>query len=108
MFLKSKFLGVALATCVAVGVSACGGGGMPKCDSSEVKKAFEEHRNIKDLKQMGAEFSNFKTLSEDKEFKGVVNCQCAMKMSGQNAPMKFSAERLQDGGIAISIDDVGL
>lgn len=41
MFLKSKFLGVALATCVAVGVSACGGGGMPKCDSSEVKKAFE-------------------------------------------------------------------
>ena len=30
MFLKSKFLGVALATYVAVGISACGGGGMPK------------------------------------------------------------------------------
>ena len=108
MFLKSKFLGVALATCVAVGVSACGGG-MPKCDSSEVKKAFNEYHKVKQLKSLGSvEFSNFKTLSEDKEFKGVANCQCAMKMSGQNAPMKFSAERLQDGGIAISIDDVGL
>lgn len=47
MFLKSKFLGVALATCVALGVSDCGGGGMPKCDSSEVKKAFEEHVTLK-------------------------------------------------------------
>lgn len=108
MFLKSKFLGVALATFVAVGVSACGGG-VPNCDSSEVKKAFNEYHQVKQLKSLGSvEFSNFKTLSEDKEFKGAVNCQCTMKMGGQNAPMKFSAERLQDGGIAISIDDVGL
>lgn len=34
MFLKSKFLGVALATCVALGISACGSN---YCEDKEAK-----------------------------------------------------------------------
>ena len=42
MFLKSKFLGVALATCVALGISACGS----SCESGEAKD--EISKKIKD------------------------------------------------------------
>ncbi len=103
MFAKTKFLGVALATCVALGVSACSGGA-PSCESSEVKKAFNEHHNIKVLKQWGTDFNNFKTLSQSKEFKSVTNCQCTANTSGQISTIRFSAERLEDGKIAIGID----
>lgn len=95
---------LALASFVAVGFTACGGGDL-KCESSEVKKAFNEHHNIKGFKEAGAEFGDLKTLSNDKS---VVNCQCSIKMGGESSTMKFSAERLQDGGISIVIDDVGL
>lgn len=106
-FSTNKYFPLVLASFVAASFTACGGGDL-KCESSEVKKAFYEHHNIKGFKEAGAEFGDLKTLSKDENFKSAINCQCSIKMGGESSTMKFSAERLQDGGISIVIDDVGL
>lgn len=67
MFLKSKFLGVALATCVAVPVLAFASGGVPDCASAEVRKALDNNHRIKQVIETGfsIKLSDFKTLSKD-------------------------------------------
>lgn len=108
MKLQSKFMGFVVAVCVAIGIVGCGSSsGAPKCESSEVKKALENHHSVKGMKEIMGEikFSDFKTLSEDKEYPNTMNCKCVVTMGGERQTLAFSAERLEDGRIAISIDD---
>lgn len=107
MKLQSQIMVFVLAVCVGIGFVGCGGGsGAPKCESSEVKKAFENSRSVKNLLEFGeVKFSDFKTLSESKEYPNTMNCKCVVTMGGERQALAFSAERLEDGGIAISIDD---
>ncbi len=89
MFLKSKFLGVALATCVAVGVSACGGG-MPKCDSSDTKELLTQIikeqlvkasvLSLSDVDKFKFDYKNFKTRSTDEKEKSA-SCECEVTTS---------------------------
>lgn len=104
----SKFMGFVVAVCVAIGIVGCGSSsGAPKCESSEVKKALENHHSVKGMKEIMGEikFSDYKTLSEDKEYPNTMNCKCVVMMGGEHQALAFSAERLEDGRIAISIDD---
>ena len=95
MFLKSKFLGVALATCVAVPVVAFANA--PDCASAEVEKALQKNHRVKQALQVGISmsFSDFKTLSKsDKD--ELADCQCTVKVKVENESQtfrtKFSAE----------------
>lgn len=95
MFLKSKFLGVALATCVAVPVVAFANA--PDCASAEVEKALQNNHRVKQALQVGMSmsFSDFKTLSKSDKDK-LADCQCTAKVKVENESQtfrtKFSAE----------------
>lgn len=108
MKLQSKFMGFALAVCVGIGFVGCGkSSGAPKCESSEVKKAFENYHKVKNMKEMfgDVKFSDFQTLSESKEYPNTMNCKCVMKFDKESQALAFSAERLEDGRIAIDVDN---
>lgn len=105
----SKFMGFVVAVCVGIGFVGCGSGsGAPKCESSEVKKAFENDNGVKGVKELfgDVKFSDFQTLSEDKDYPNTMNCKCVMTIGGESGPLTFSAERLEDGRIAISANDM--
>lgn len=109
MFLKSKFLGVALATCVAVGVSACGGGGMPKCDSSDTKRLLTQIikeqlvkasvLSLSDVDKFKVDYKNFKTRSTDEKEKSA-SCECEATMSydgkTNTETIRFNAQHKDD------------
>ena len=85
MFLKSKFLGVALATYVALGISACGS----SCESGEAKD--EISKEIKDslskkypqfteqIAKIKVSFDNITTTSESKDGKKGFVCRAKDK-----------------------------
>lgn len=114
MFLKSKFLGVALATCVAVGVSACGGG-MPKCDSKDttnlltqiIKEQLQKigipKANIDKLK---ISYDGFMTNSTDKDAKKVTcKAQANMNFDGDKRSdfVEYSVQATSDNQIYVEI-----
>ena len=111
MFLKSKFLGVALATCVAVPVLAFAGGGVPDCASAEVRKALDNNHRIKQVIEMGfpIKLSDFKTLSKDiKNRTSECDCLMSMKMDGEELKkrVKFTAEYTEGNNIVAEPDDI--
>lgn len=104
----TKLVKIVVLGFIALGFSACSGG-MPNCTSSEVKNALESHRTIAQFKEMfgDVELSDFKSLGQDKEFENVMNCQCKItskKSSESSGIIDFSAERLEDGGLALDAE----
>ncbi len=109
MFLKSKFLGVALATFVAVPVLAFTNA--PDCASAEVRKALDNNHRIKQVIEMGfsIKLSDFKTLSKDiKNRTSECDCLMSMKMDGEELKkrVKFAAEYKEDNNILAEPDDI--
>lgn len=114
MFLKSKFLGVALATYVAVGVSACGGG-VPKCDSKDttnlltqiIKEQLQKAGASKaDLDKLKISYDAFMTNSTDKDAKKVTcKAQANINFDGRKESdfVEYSVQATSDNQIYVEI-----
>lgn len=108
MFSKSQIFGVALATCVAVGFTACSGG-VPKCDSSDTKKLLTQIikeqlvkasvLSLSDVDKFKVDFKDFKTRSTDeKEKSATCECEATMSYDGKTntETIKFNAQHKDD------------
>lgn len=108
MFSKSQIFGVALATFVAVGISACGGG-VPKCDSSDTKKLLTQiikeqlvkasALSLSDVDKVKVDYKDFKTLStSEKEKSATCKCEATISYDGETktGPLEFSAQHKDD------------
>lgn len=105
---SNKFLGVALATLVAVGITACGGG-MPSCDSSDTKKLLTQiikeqlikagALSLSEVDKFKVDYKDFKTRSTDEKEK-MATCECEASMSYEGRTntetVKFNAQHKDD------------
>ena len=114
MFSKTQIFGVALATFVAVGVSACGGG-VPKCESKDttnlltqiikeqLQKAGASKANLDKLK---ISYDAFMTNSTDKDAKKVTcKAQANLNFDGKKESdfIEYSAQATNDGQLYVEI-----
>ena len=114
MFLKSKFLGVALATCVAVGFTACSGG-VPKCDSKDttnlltqiIKEQLQKAgASMADLDKLKISYDAFMTNSTDKDAKKVTcKAQANINFDGRKESdfVEYSVQATSDNQIYVEI-----
>lgn len=114
MFLKTKFVGVALATCVAASLTACGGG-MPKCESKDTTRLLtqiikEQLQKIgvpkANLDKMQISYDAFMTNSTDKEAKKLTcKAQVNMSLDGKKESdfIEYSVQATSDNQIYVEI-----
>ena len=107
-----KFIGVALAMIMAFGFVACNKGSDVKlsCDSNEIKKAFEKHRYIEELKMVrtnvtfGEISQQYMGTSGWDPGENVLLCEVEMKSQIKSKKLtqtlSFTAEYFKGGGIA--------
>lgn len=114
MFSKTQIFGVALATFVAVGVSACGGG-MPKCESENTtnlltKITKEQLQQVgvseADLDKLKISYETFMTNSTDKDAKKVTcKAQANLDFDGKKESgfIEYSVQATSDGQLYVEI-----